>query len=53
MILSLQFFTPCFQYIPKATLAAVIVAAVIFMVEFQVVKPMWRTKSKIQWKLGP
>mgnify|MGYP002224298909 CR=1 FL=1 len=46
MIVSLQFFTPYFYFIPKASLAAVIIAAVVFMVEFHVVKPMWRTKSK-------
>ncbi|PNF43809.1 hypothetical protein B7P43_G07766, partial [Cryptotermes secundus] len=45
VILSLQFFTPYFYYIPKASLAAVIIAAVVFMVEFHVVKPMWRTKK--------
>ncbi|GJQ81889.1 hypothetical protein Trydic_g9913 [Trypoxylus dichotomus] len=44
VILSLLFFTPYFFYIPKATLAAVIIAAVISMVEFKVIKPMWRTK---------
>nr|CAD7402686.1 unnamed protein product [Timema cristinae] len=46
VILSLYLFTPYFAYIPKASLAAVIVAAVVFMVEFHVVKPMWRTKSE-------
>lgn len=46
VILSLALFTPYFSYIPKASLAAVIIAAVVFMVELQVVKPMWRTKSK-------
>lgn len=46
VILSLLFFTPCFAYIPKSSLAAVIIAAVIFMVEVHVVKPMWRSKSK-------
>ncbi|XP_069685119.1 sodium-independent sulfate anion transporter-like [Periplaneta americana] len=45
VILSLQFFTPYFYYIPKSSLAAVIIAAVVFMVEFHVVKPMWRTKK--------
>ncbi|KAK6624108.1 hypothetical protein RUM44_010966 [Polyplax serrata] len=45
VILSLQFFTSYFYYIPKASLAAVIIAAVVFMVEFQVVKPMWKTKK--------
>lgn len=46
VILALMFFTPCFYYIPKATLAAIIIAAVVFMVEVRVVRPMWRTKSK-------
>ncbi|GJQ71099.1 hypothetical protein Trydic_g602, partial [Trypoxylus dichotomus] len=45
VILALLFFTPYFFYIPKATLAAVIIAAVIFMVEVKVVKPMWRSKK--------
>lgn len=47
VMLSLKFLTPWFSYIPKASLAGVIVAAVVFMVEIQVVKPMWRTKSKL------
>lgn len=46
VIISLLFLTPYLNYIPKATLAAVIIAAVVFMVEIQVIKPMWRTKSK-------
>ncbi|XP_073997472.1 sodium-independent sulfate anion transporter-like isoform X2 [Rhodnius prolixus] len=45
VLLSLQFFTPYFYYIPKASLAAVIIAAVVFMVEFHVVKPIWRTNK--------
>ncbi|KAL6261738.1 hypothetical protein P5V15_006829 [Pogonomyrmex californicus] len=45
VLISLQFLTPYLYYIPKATLAAVIIAAVVFMVEFQVVKPMWRSKK--------
>lgn len=49
VIFALQFFTPYFYFIPKATLAAIIIAAVIFMVEVKVVKPMWRTKSKLQF----
>lgn len=46
MILALLFLTPYFSFIPKAALAAVIIAAVVFMVEVRVVKPMWRSKSK-------
>ncbi|KAL0122515.1 hypothetical protein PUN28_007313 [Cardiocondyla obscurior] len=45
VLISLQFLTPYLYYIPKASLAAVIIAAVVFMVEFQVVKPMWRSKK--------
>ncbi|EDS44598.1 sulfate transporter [Culex quinquefasciatus] len=45
VVLSLMFFTPYFSYIPKASLAAIIIAAVVFMVEVKVVKPMWRTKK--------
>lgn len=45
VIIALLFFTPYFYYIPKTSLAAIIIAAVVFMVEVKVVKPMWRTKS--------
>lgn len=46
VILALLFFTPYFYYIPKAALGAIIIAAVIFMVEYKVVRPMWRSKSE-------
>lgn len=45
VIVALLVFTPYFFYIPKCALAAIIIAAVIFMVEVKVVKPMWRTKK--------
>lgn len=45
VIVALLFFTPYFYFIPKASLAAIIIAAVVFMVEVKVVKPMWRTKK--------
>ncbi|EFN77149.1 sodium-independent sulfate anion transporter [Harpegnathos saltator] len=45
VLISLQFLTPYLYYIPKASLAAVIITAVVFMVELHVVKPMWRTKK--------
>lgn len=50
VILALLFLTPYFQYIPNSSLAAVIMAAVIFMVEFQVIKPLWRSKRKFFFK---
>jgi len=46
VIISLLFCTPYFYYIPKSALAAIIIAAVIFMVEIRVVKPIYRSKSK-------
>lgn len=45
VILALQFFTQYFEYIPKASLAAVIISAILFMVEYDVIKPMWRAKK--------
>jgi len=41
VILCLAFLMPYCAFIPKATLSAVIITAVIFSVEFDVVKPMW------------
>lgn len=32
------------RYIPKASLAAVIICAVIFMIEYEVVVPVWKTR---------
>ncbi|XP_035715824.1 sodium-independent sulfate anion transporter isoform X2 [Folsomia candida] len=53
VILALRFLTPYFYYIPKASLAAVIVCAVIFMVDLDVIKPMWRSKKMefVPWSL--
>ncbi|XP_059472055.1 sodium-independent sulfate anion transporter-like isoform X2 [Neocloeon triangulifer] len=46
VILSLTLLTPYFYFIPRATLAAVIMCAVIFMVEVDKIGPMWRTNKK-------
>lgn len=46
LVIASLFMTPLFYYIPKAALASIIIAAIIFMVEVRVVKPMWRSKSK-------
>ncbi|XP_044731864.1 sodium-independent sulfate anion transporter [Chrysoperla carnea] len=46
VILALTFLTPYFYYIPKASLAAVIISAVIFMIEYEIVKPMWKSSRK-------
>ena len=47
VILALAVLMPLCAYIPKATLSAVIITAVIFSVEYHVVRPMWKSKSKI------
>jgi hypothetical protein len=46
VILSLSLLTPYFYFIPKATLSSVIICAVIFMVEIDMVKPMWKSNSE-------
>ena len=46
VLLALSFLTPYFAFIPKSSLAAVIISAVIFMIEYEVVKPMWRSSKK-------
>ena len=45
VILCLAFLMPYCAFIPKATLAAVIITAVVFSVEYEVVLPIWRSKS--------
>jgi MFS superfamily sulfate permease-like transporter len=44
-LLALGLLTSTFAYIPKATLAGVIISAVIFMVEYEMIPLLWRTKS--------
>ncbi|KAK7065718.1 hypothetical protein SK128_028314, partial [Halocaridina rubra] len=44
VILALAVLTPYFKYIPKACLSAVIICAVIFMVEYEAVLPIWRAQ---------
>ncbi|KAK7067954.1 hypothetical protein SK128_001813 [Halocaridina rubra] len=44
VLLALSFLTPAFYYIPKATLAAVIICAVLHMLDYEIIRPMWRTK---------
>ncbi|XP_058812095.1 sodium-independent sulfate anion transporter-like [Topomyia yanbarensis] len=41
---ALGLLTEYFYYIPKATLAAVIIAAMVFMIEYRAVAEMWRIK---------
>ena len=45
VIMCLAVLMPYCSFIPKATLAAVIITAVIFSVEYQQVIPIWKSKS--------
>ncbi|XP_021350031.1 sodium-independent sulfate anion transporter-like [Mizuhopecten yessoensis] len=45
ILLSLQFLTPLFFYIPKAALSAVIISAVIQMVDYKIVKKLWKANK--------
>ena len=44
VLLALGVLTPFFQYIPKAALAAVIMSSVIHMVDYKIVRKIWRAK---------
>lgn len=46
ILLALGFLTGTFYFIPKATLAAVILAAMFFMIEFELAIEIWKTKRK-------
>lgn len=46
VLIAITFLTDAFQYIPKTVLAAVIIAAMILMVEFKEGYHIWKTKRK-------
>lgn len=46
VILALSLLTPYFYYIPRATLSSVIVCAVVFMVEVNILRPIWKCSSE-------
>ncbi|XP_011860503.1 PREDICTED: sodium-independent sulfate anion transporter-like [Vollenhovia emeryi] len=41
-LMALSFLTPYFYYIPRATLAAVLISAVLFMIDLKIIKLLWR-----------
>ncbi|XP_046449213.1 sodium-independent sulfate anion transporter-like [Daphnia pulex] len=45
VLLALGFLMPSLAYIPKAILASVIITSVIFMVELEELKPMWKSRK--------
>ena len=46
VLLSLTVLTPYFYFIPKSALAAIIISAMIFMIDIDLVKKIFRTKSR-------
>lgn len=48
VVFALLYLTEFFYYIPKAALASIIISAVIFQVQYQVILPMWRSKRKLK-----
>ncbi|XP_032596070.1 sodium-independent sulfate anion transporter isoform X2 [Drosophila grimshawi] len=46
VLMTLALLTSTFAYIPKATLAAIIIAAMIFMVEYDKIAEIWRAKKR-------
>ena len=48
VLMACAFLTPHFAYIPTSALSAVIIAAMIFTVDIDILLPMWRSQSKMQ-----
>lgn len=46
VLLALAFLTDAFYYIPKATLAAVVICAMVFLFEYESFFLLWKSKSK-------
>ena len=47
VIMCLAFLMPACALIPRATLGAVVFCGVVFTIEYQIVKPIWNSKSKM------
>ena len=45
------FLTPHFAYIPTCALAAVIISAMIFTIDIDILLPMWKSKSETVLRL--
>ncbi|XP_034248094.1 sodium-independent sulfate anion transporter-like isoform X2 [Thrips palmi] len=46
VVLALAFLTPYFYFIPRATLAAVLICAVAFLIDASIVPQLWRTSKR-------
>ena len=49
VLLALALLTPYFYFIPRATLAAVLICAVAFLIDAAIVPQLWRTSSECPW----
>lgn len=45
VLISLSLLTGVFYYIPKSTLAAVVISSMIFLIDYKAVIVIWRSKS--------
>lgn len=50
-LLSIAFLTPTFYYVPKASLAAVIICAMLYLFDFEAFVILWKSKSKPKSKI--
>ena len=48
-IFALSFLTPYFYYIPKATLSAVLISAVMFLFDWRILQPLVKGSSKFKF----
>lgn len=46
ILLALSFLTPFFYYIPRSTLAAVLICAVLNLIDYEIVIKLWKCNSK-------
>ncbi len=46
ILLACAYLTPHFAYIPTSALAAVIITAMIFTIDIEILLPLWKAKSK-------
>ncbi|CAG0897108.1 unnamed protein product [Darwinula stevensoni] len=53
VILALTVLTPSFYYIPRTSLSAVMISAVVFMVEYEEVINMWKTSRRYRFSSFP
>lgn len=53
VLLSLDYLTSLFYYIPKSALAAVIIMAVVPLFDTKIVRTLWRVKSMCLLSVSP